>query len=115
MDDWNAIKLFLLQMKMAAQNSLCFMRRRKNMETLARLGITIEDAKERVLALTPGDALCCPCEGEQPHERKCEFGIEINGDDVWIRLIVEEIDGQFGSVVMSFHTPESSFTHLFPR
>jgi hypothetical protein len=102
-------------MKMAAQHRLDLMRRKKNMETLARLGITIEDAKERVLALTPADALCVPCEGDEPHERKCEFGIQVNGDDVWIRLIVEEIDGQFGSVVMSFHTPESTFTYLFPR
>lgn len=114
MEDWDRLVLFLLMMKQGAQNGLRFAERKKNLDTLARLGISIEDAKQRVLALTPRDALCTPEDGEQPNERKCEFGLQVNGDEVWIRVVVEiGSDDDCQSVVLSFHDPERPTHYLF--
>lgn len=58
------VMLFLALMRDCAACSFRLERRDKNMATLARLGITIRDAKGRVLALTPSEYV----EGPTPRE-----------------------------------------------
>lgn len=49
------VKLFLFQFKEFAQKKFSFAERDKTLDTIARLGITIPQAKEEILGLTYED------------------------------------------------------------
>jgi hypothetical protein len=54
------VVLFLTLMKTAAASQFILARRKTNLDTLARLGLSHADAKERVLELMPEDYVSGP-------------------------------------------------------
>jgi hypothetical protein len=54
------VVLFLHLMKCCAATRFFLVPRKENLDCLARLGISVEDAKEHVLGLIPGDYVSGP-------------------------------------------------------
>lgn len=106
----NDVLLFLLLVKQCAAREFILWRRRENLETLARLGITIREAKERVLALTPEDYYRGPSKRHgHPDQQVCEFGLEVGGTEVYVKVNVIVEPEQ--CVCMSFHLAERPLSY----
>lgn len=67
------VELFLTLLKTAAASQFVLIRRKKNLDTLAMLGIGLAEAKERVLGLVPEDYVS----GPNPDDKRL-------GDEVWV-------------------------------
>ncbi|HEY3317075.1 MAG TPA: hypothetical protein VGK50_01445 [Coriobacteriia bacterium] len=115
MDDLDNIRLFLLLMKQgAAAYGLVLLERTENLAAITALGISLQEAKERVLGLTPMDAMGPVRDGEKPNERKCEFGADVCGSEVYVKVIVElRPDGTCQSVAWSFHFPNRPIAYPY--
>jgi len=103
------VTLFLFQFKEFAQNKFIFAERDKNRDTIARLGITIPQAKDEILGLTYEDYYRGPipdkdCKGEE----FWEFGKIISGKQVFIKLKAKSKHGV--AICFSFHTPEKQLS-----
>ena len=73
------VLLFLFLAKKCTSRRFTFIPRSKNMATLAMLGISIQDAKQRVLGLTAGDYV----DGPEPN-------LVRPSEEVWIFGLSEE-------------------------
>ncbi|MCE5254192.1 MAG: hypothetical protein LLG45_08325 [Actinomycetia bacterium] len=81
--------LFLIMMKNAAANQFVLTHRRKNLATLATLGLDLGDAKERVMGLTPEDYVEGPDpDDKRPGDEVWVFGLEIGGQEVYVKVCV---------------------------
>jgi len=83
------VTLFLILFKEYAQNNFKFVERGKSLDSLARLGITVKQAKEEIMGLTHEDY----CRGPLPDMggkggKLWEFGKTIGGKEIFIRLKV---------------------------
>lgn len=105
MDLRTRVALFLELMKHAARVRFIFWPRKKNLDALALLGITREDAKARVLGLTPDEYVSGP---EPDHNRPdlevWVFGLNIEGREVYVKMQVTLDPTQ--CVCISFHVSE---------
>ena len=99
------VMLFLALMRECAACSFRLERRDKNMATLAGLGITIRDAKGRILALTVNDYVEGPtARPDRPSQESWVFGLRIHGTDVYIKLEVRLEPAR--CLCVSFHNAE---------
>ena len=79
------IILFLFQFKEFAQSNFRFAEREKSLDTIARLGITLQQAKEEILGLTYEDYYRGPIpDKDRKGEEFWEFGKTISGVHVFI-------------------------------
>ena len=106
------VLLFLFLAKKCISRRFTFIPRNKNMATLAMLGISIQDAKQRVLALTPSDYVGGPEPNlVRPNEEVWIFGVAVESVDLYVKLsvIVEPEE----CVCISFHEADRPMSFPF--
>ena len=113
------VTLFLELVREAHEaRRLTYRRREKNLRTLTDLGWLPSQMYEFVASLQSEQALCSPWENKNPDhadEMVCEFGADIEGKDIYIKVtIVAQDDGSAGCV-LSFHLAEKRFVFPFHR
>lgn len=113
--DINVVKLELIRIKIILEdpNKLRVTSdRKKNMDTLAKLGITPTGCITYINSLTYRNYLSGPGGDRDTNEEDCiwEFGTSINEIDVYIK-IKHEIEDNI--LVLSFHEAEKPFVFHF--
>lgn len=99
------VVLFLELMKLTARDRFVFLGRRKNLDTLALLGITRTHAEFLVMGLTPEDYVQGPdADRNYPDYEMWVFGLRVSGREVYVKLQV--ILDPAGCVCVSFHESE---------
>ncbi len=112
-EQWK-VTLFLFQFKEFAQNILSFYPREESIDTIARLGITIPQAKQEILGLTYEDYYRGPIpDKDRKGERFWEFGKTICGQEIFIKL--KTVSKHSVAVCFSFHIPEEKIEYPFKR
>ena len=111
----SAVADFLFHFKFTAQSSCgyTFWEREKNMQTLAELNLSIEDALEVIYQLTPRDY----CSGPEPdrdyrNQRVWKFGCNIDGQEIYVKLAD---DYRHKAKIISFHKAERPIQYPFRR
>jgi len=100
-----AARAFLLQFKEAVTggSGVNLIPRDVNRQTLIYLGLTKRNLEEILLELTVLDY----CKGPKPDRDKpgeiWEFGKNVKGEDVYIKLKVAEVNGKKIAKCISFH------------
>jgi hypothetical protein len=99
------VALFLKLLKTCAACKFRLERRPENMATLAQLGMTVRDARYRILALTPADYV----EGPKPRKSNSSqeawvFGLNLQGVSVYVKVIIRLEPAR--CVCVSFHEAE---------
>ena len=113
--DINVVKLELVRIKIILEDPgklRVASDRKKNMDTLARLGITPAGCITYINSLTYRNYLSGPMDDRDTDEENCiwEFGTRINAIDVYIKIKhIEEDD----LLVLSFHEAEKPFVFRF--
>lgn len=88
----------------------CFVHRKKNLDGLARLGITIELAKSIISSLTERDYVEGPSTDHDGSEGEIwTFGKTFGSDEIYIKLKLEHGKAK----VISFHKSESPLRYPF--
>ena len=109
------VTLFLFQFKEFAQKTFSFAERDKSLDTIARLGITVQQAKDEILGLTYEDY----CGGPIPDidskkgGKYWEFGKLIRGQEIFIKL--KTVSEYGAAICFSFHIPERQIEYPFKR
>jgi len=102
------VTFFLILMKQAAAHHFVLVERRKNLDTLARLGMTVSDAKERVMGLTPEDYLSGPSPDDKHQgDEVWTFGLGLEEQDVYVKVCV--LGEPLLCTCISFHFAEKPF------
>lgn len=96
------VALFLKLLRECAACDFRLERRPENMATLAQLGMTMRDAHERILALTPADYV----EGPKPRSADSSqeawvFGLSLEGVAVYVKVSIRIEPAR--CVCVSFH------------
>jgi hypothetical protein len=109
------VALFLHLMKSCASKQFQFVPRDKNLDTLALLGLTVVDAKSRVLGLVPEDYVSGPLTDlTRPGVELWVFGLEIEAEEIYVKLQV--ILEPEKCVCVSFHVADEPLEYpLKPR
>ena len=107
------VTLFLFQFKEFAQNVFSFYAREESRDTIARLGITIPQAKKEILALTYEDYYRGPIQDTDPKKRGeyWEFGKTICGQEIFIKL--KTVSKHSAAVCFSFHIPNETIEYPY--
>jgi hypothetical protein len=84
------VALFLTLLRQCAACNFRFENRDKNIATLARLEMTPQEVRQRILALMPADYVegPTPRPGRFPQEFWV-FGLRIKGADVYVKLSID--------------------------
>ena len=78
---------FLKKFKQCAQNKFQFVFRKKNLDAITSLGITIIVAKEIILGLTPDNYCQGPDQDrDKPHSNLWVFETDFDGKKLYIKL-----------------------------
>ncbi len=106
------VKLFLLQFKKFAQNVFSFYPREESLDTITRIGITIQQAKNEILGLTYEDYYRGPIpDKDREGEEFWEFGKTICGEQVFIKL---KTVSEYGvAICFSFHIPSKTIEYPY--
>jgi len=108
------VKLFLFQFKEFAQNVFSFYPREESLDTIARLGITIPQAKEEILGLTYEDYYRGPIpDKDRRGEEYWEFGKTISDKQVFIKL--KTVSEHSAAICFAFHIPEEQIEYPFKK
>lgn len=113
--DINVVKLELVRIKIILEDPgrlRVASDRKKNMDTLARLGITPAGCITYINSLTYRNYLSGPMDDRDTDEENCiwEFGTRINAIDVYIKIKhIEDND----LLVLSFHEADKPFVFRF--
>ena len=109
------VTLFLFQFKKFAQNIFKFYPREESLDTIARLGITIPQAKNEILGLTYEDYYRGPIPDTDSRKggKYWEFGKLIRGQEIFIKL--KTVSEHSVAVCFSFHIPERQIEYPFKR
>jgi hypothetical protein len=109
------VKLFLFQFKEFAQNNFSFYPREESIDTIARLGITIPQAKNEILELTYENYYRGPIQDTDSRKRGeyWEFGRLICGKEIFIKL--KTVSEYGAAICFSFHIPEKQIKYPFKR
>ncbi len=113
--DVTKVKQELIRIKMLLEHSerIHFAgERKKNLDTLAKLGITPVGCITYINDLTYRNYLSGPLDDRDTHEPECvwEFGTTIRGMDIYIKVKHIEEDNL---LVLSFHEAERPFVFRF--
>ena len=105
------VTLFLILFKEFAQKKFVFVPRDKSLDSIARLGITLKQAKQEVMELTYENY----CRGPVPDTLRggelWEFGRQIEGKEIFIRLkVVLQYDM---AKCQSFHVAEQPLQYPY--
>jgi len=110
-EQWK-VPLFLFQFKKFAQNVFSFYPREESLDTIARLGITIPQAKKEILGLTYEDYYRGPIpDKDHKGEEFWEFGKIICGVEILIKL--KTISRKGVAVCFSFHPPDEAIEYPY--
>ncbi len=106
------VTLFLFQFKKFAQKSFSFAERDRSLDTIARLGITIRQAKDEILGLTYEDYYRGPIpDKDRKGEEFWEFGKTICGEQIFIKL---KAVSKYGvAICFAFHVPEEKIGYPY--
>ena len=100
--------------KELSQNAFTFAERKKGLDTMAHLGITIKQAKEEILGITYQDYYRGPIPDTSPKEGEYwEFGKTIYGEQVFIKLKADSKHG--GAICFSFHIPDKTIEYPYKK
>ena len=113
--DINVVKLELIRIKLILEDPgrlRVASDRKKNMDTLAKLGITPAGCITYINSLTYWNYLSGPMDDRDTDEENCiwEFGTRINAIDVYIKIKHIEDDDL---LVLSFHEADKPFVFRF--
>lgn len=113
--DINVVKLELIRIKIILEDPDRLRiagERKKNMDTLARLGLTLAGCISYINELTYRNYLSGPSDDRDTLEEKCiwEFGTTIQGHDIYIKIKHLKEDDV---LVLSFHEAEKPFVFRF--
>ena len=100
------IALFLEEMKrLISSGKFDFIPRRKNMQALAHLGLTITDAKNEILGLVVGDYYKGPKQDFDPNRPGdiWEFKKDIDGIPFYVKVKITQENGENILKCMGFH------------
>jgi hypothetical protein len=112
-----ATRRFLREFKQIATSGrgIDIVDRRKNMQALARLGLTKGNCREEILGLSVEDY----CDGPKPDKDRpgevWEFGKLIEDREVYIKLKIARVKGVKLAKCISFHEAERSLCFPFGR
>lgn len=112
-----AVRQFLREFKQIATagRGIDIVDRRKNMESLATLGLTKKNCREEILGLSMQDY----CDGPKPDKDRpgeiWEFGKLIEGKEVYIKLKIAPVEGVKLAKCISFHVAEGPLCFPFAR
>jgi hypothetical protein len=90
--------------------------RNKNRDTLLVLEWSATDMFAQVGALTPRDALCVPRRSrnpQHPDEAVCEFGIRVQGRQIYVKVTAVGSASGVAGCVVSFHFAERPLVFPF--
>jgi hypothetical protein len=105
------VALFLTLLRECVVCSFRLKRRPENMATLAQLGMTLKDARDRILALTPADYVDGPTpRSENSSQEAWVFGLHIHETDVYVKVSIRIEPAR--CVCVSFH--EAQWPMAFP-
>ena len=91
-----------------------FIPRRSNIDTLARLGITVKHARQIIVQLTYKDYYRGPARDRGgPEFNVWEFGKEINGDQLYIKLS-DDFAYDYAKCI-SFHIAEYEIKYPYKK
>ena len=108
------VTLFLILFKELSQNAFTFAERKRSLDTIACLGITVEQAKEEILGLTYQDYYRGPIPDTGSKGGKYwEFGKAICGEQVLIKLKADSKHGV--AICFSFHTPDETIKYPYKK
>ena len=108
------ITLFLMLFKELSQNACTFAERKRSLDTMTRLGITVRQAKHEILALTYQDYYRGPIPDIGPKGGEYwEFGKSICGEQVFIKLKADLKHGV--AICFSFHMPDEAIEYPYKK
>jgi len=108
------ITLFLMLFKELSQNAFTFAERKRSLDTMTRLGITVRQAKHEILALTYQDYYRGPIPDIGPKGGEYwEFGKSICGEQVFIKLKADLKHGV--AICFSFHMPDEAIEYPYKK
>ena len=108
------VTLFLMLFKELSQNAFTFAERKKSLDTMAHLGITIKQAKEEILGLTYQDYYRGPIpDTSSKGGEYWEFGKTICGGQVFIKLKADSKHGV--AICFSFHIPDKTIEYPYRK
>jgi len=108
------VTLFLFQFKEFAQKHFSFYPRDESLDTIARLGIILPQAKKEILGLTYEDYYRGPIPDTGPKGGEYwEFGKTMCGQEVFIKLKTVSIHGV--AICFSFHIPDKKIEYPYKR
>jgi len=90
--------------------------RSENRATLTALGLQPSDMYDIVCSTRPEQALHAPWGNRYDqfrHEMTCDFGIEVDGRDVYVKITVVGTEANAHGCVISFHFAEKPFQYPF--
>ncbi len=106
------ISLFLHLFKEFASCSFQFVPRKKNLDSLAQLGITIQQAKGIIMGLTYRNYYRGPLRDRMlPEEEIWEFGTDLGDMELYIKIKVNT--PQKMGICLSFHRAEKDMTYPY--
>ena len=106
------VKLFLFQFKEFTQERFSFYPRDESLGTIARLGITVQQAKDEILGLTYEDYYRGPIPDTGPKGGEYwEFGKTIYGQEIFIKL--KAVSEYRVAICFSFHTPDKTIEYPY--
>ena len=112
-----ATRQFLRKFKEVATTGrgIDIVNRRKNMESLAELGLTKRNCREEILSLSVEDY----CDGPKPDKDKpgevWEFGKLIEEKEIYIKLKIAQVEGVRLAKCLSFHVAERPLCFPFGK
>lgn len=112
MTERHKITLFLSLMKTAANSRFVLAQRKKNLDTLALLGLDLADAKERVLSLVPENYVGGPApDDKRQGDEVWVFGLKVEGREIYVKVCV--ITEPLLCTCISFHTADKPLSYPF--
>jgi len=100
------IVLYLIKVKeVINRDGLIFVERDKNMEMLAKYGLTVDDAKDCILSLTPQNYYQGPLKDKDPNQSENIFIYLVNykNIDIYIKLKIINNNETYKVKILSFH------------
>jgi len=108
------VTLFLMLFKELAQNLFTFAEREASLDTIARLGITVRQAKAEILGLTYQDYYRGPIpDVGSKGGVYWEFGKTIRGEQVFIKLKADPEHDV--AICFSFHIPDEPLEYPYKK
>lgn len=107
------VAIFLKEFKKVATEGggLYIINRGKNRDALIGLGLTINNRKEAILSLSVTDYCAGPKKDKDRDGTIWEFGQNINGNEIYIKLKIAEVGRVKIAKCISFHKAEYKLSY----